>query len=296
MPADKTQFQQAEYTMGYSEHETRRLQLQAKIYQPHSQHLLSLAGIGPGMRVIDIGCGAGDVSILAARLVGPSGTVLGVDSDPAILAVARQRAASAHLDNVSFQHAELPDVVLEQPVDALIGRLILMHLPDRTAAVRTLSRLVRPGGIVTFQEFNASRTRTVPYCPVVMQGGGWVIQAFARAGVPSDLGESLPSLLREAGLRVSGTAVEIPSGGTDSDAFRHLTATVGSLSPLMEKLGVATREEIDIDTLADRMTAEADALGAWLYLPELVGAWAITPLSVRKPARLHHSRDRSVRA
>lgn len=95
------------YVLGRSTAETERLQLQASVLAPHSAHLLRLAGIASGMRVLDIGCGAGDVSLLLAELVGPHGAVIGVDLDPAMLELARARTARAGLDNVSYVEADL---------------------------------------------------------------------------------------------------------------------------------------------------------------------------------------------
>ncbi|MEU7467490.1 methyltransferase domain-containing protein [Streptomyces sp. NPDC044984] len=77
-----------ECILGRSDEETRRLEAQSLLYAPHSEHLLRLAGIEPGMRVLDVGCGTGELTALAARLVGPSGHVTGVDSDPRMLATA----------------------------------------------------------------------------------------------------------------------------------------------------------------------------------------------------------------
>src|SRR5688500_3219381 len=80
------------YLMGYSEAERRRLIEQAALFRPVTERFLVEAGIGPGMRVLDVGCGVGDVSLLLGELVGPKGAVIGVDRDPRALALARQRA------------------------------------------------------------------------------------------------------------------------------------------------------------------------------------------------------------
>ena len=73
------------YALGYSTEETARLEKQAHLWNASTRGLFKEAGIGAGMKVLDIGSGAGDVALLAADLVGPSGTVIGVDSDPAVL-------------------------------------------------------------------------------------------------------------------------------------------------------------------------------------------------------------------
>jgi len=67
--------------MGYTQHELERVMFQARLLWPMTQRLLHHAGIVPGMRVLDVGSGAGDVALLAAELVGPSGSVIGIDRD-----------------------------------------------------------------------------------------------------------------------------------------------------------------------------------------------------------------------
>ena len=108
---------------------------------------LSEAGVGPGMRVLDVGTGAGPVALIAARLVGPTGSVVGLDRDGRRLVRARTAAAAAGLDNVTFVEGTVEDAELGA-FDAVIGRRVLMHLPDPEGALRTLAEaLVLPSGL-----------------------------------------------------------------------------------------------------------------------------------------------------
>jgi ubiquinone/menaquinone biosynthesis C-methylase UbiE len=264
------------YVLSRSPGETRRLQLQAQFYAPHTNELLRMAGIRPGMRILDAGCGAGDVSMEAARIAEASGSVLGVDADHEILAVARRRVAGAGLSNVSFEQASVPDVPLGAEVDAVIGRLILVHLDDPAAALRAMSRLVVPGGVVAFQDFNVSRARSVPEVPLMTRCVGWICAALRAGGRNPDTGERLISIFRRAALPVPVVKAAIPAT-TDPAACELAAATVVSLLPMIEKAGVATREEIDPDTLAERLWADVSAADAVIVLPELVGAWARVP-------------------
>src|SRR5262245_23674621 len=95
------------YPLGYSEVEFRRLEGQGAFLRDLTEDVLRSAGVGPGMRVLDIGCGVGDVSLLAGKLVGPSGTVLGIDRSLDGLAIARRRSAIAGLHWVRFATADL---------------------------------------------------------------------------------------------------------------------------------------------------------------------------------------------
>src|ERR1043165_9895335 len=133
----------ARYAMGYDDRERRRLQLQASIINPVTDQLLRRAGLGAGMRGLDVGSGVGDVAILAARIVGSAGSVTACDLDEKALAVLRERAASEGLTNISTLTGDLHALALPHDVDAVTGRHILIHLPDPLAVVRLAADLVK---------------------------------------------------------------------------------------------------------------------------------------------------------
>src|SRR4051812_47055852 len=138
------------YALGYSDGELRRLEMQGALIHDLTEDVLTRAAIEPGMRVLDIGCGVGDVSLLAGRLVGPSGTVLGVDRSAEAVVTATRRAAAADMGWVRFARAELDAFTPNEAFDAVIGRLVLMYLPDPVATLRRLKNCLRPGGILAF--------------------------------------------------------------------------------------------------------------------------------------------------
>jgi 2-polyprenyl-3-methyl-5-hydroxy-6-metoxy-1,4-benzoquinol methylase len=262
------------YVLNRTSTETARLRLQADVLAPHSAHLFRMAGITAGMRVLDIGSGAGDVSMLLADLVGPTGSVTGVDIDPGVVAVARERAAAAGLANVSFLNTDIAGLRLDEPVDALVGRLILIHLTEPVATVRALRKWVRPGGVITFQDFNISRCRAVPATPLVTACVDWIVDAVRAGGRIPDTGDQVPLILRDAGLSVRGVATAGPAGRTDSINAEYLGESVRSFLPLILAQGVATESEVDIETLTGRLAGELKERGSTFWAPELVGAWA----------------------
>jgi SAM-dependent methyltransferase len=271
------------YVFGRSPDETRRLLLQSEIYAPATEHLLRRAGIAPGMRVLDVGCGAGDVTLAIARLVGPAGSALGVDANPDVLDEARKRAADEGLDNASFTVATLPRVELDEPVDALVGRLIIAHLPDRVNAVRELTKLVRPGGVVTFQDAVVTGVvRSEPAVPLYGRIVDWCLAAMRLAGADPEAGLVVPEIMTEAGLadvesEAATTAAEAPDPAAFERTVEHVLLSFMSLRPLILKHGLATAEEVDLDALRTRLHEELAAAGAVPYSPNLVGAWARVP-------------------
>ena len=90
--------------------------------------------------------------MLAARLVGPSGQVVAIERDPKSIAKASARATDAGFHNVSFNESNVNEILDEQPFDAAVGRFILMYLPNPVATLRSISQVVRPGGVFVFQE------------------------------------------------------------------------------------------------------------------------------------------------
>ena len=140
------------YLLGEASAEHDRLVRQSALFHPLTDRLFREAGIGSGQRVLDVGSGVGDVALLAARLVGPSGAVVGVERDPKALAIAASRAADAGLANVSFIQAEIEGVSAEQLFDAVVGRFIVEYLPNAGEVVRSLAGLLRSGGVMAFQD------------------------------------------------------------------------------------------------------------------------------------------------
>jgi ubiquinone/menaquinone biosynthesis C-methylase UbiE len=180
------------YVLGHADAEVQRLLLQGRLYDDYTEHALRLAGLRPGMRVLDIGCGPGDVSFVAARLVGPTGTVLGVDAAPTMVELARARAREKGLSTVHFTLDAVDTIVPDEPVDAVIGRLILMHLPHPAATLRRLSSFVRPGGVVAFSENDITATRSIPNIPLFGQVAAAIVRAFEAMG--SALRSAIPCI------------------------------------------------------------------------------------------------------
>ena len=118
------------YPLGRSAAETRRLILQHQIYGPLTRQFLVAAGITRGMKVLDLGSGAGDVAMMLADLVGPQGRVVGIDVNGDILDTARRRAAAAGWTNVEFVTGDLEHLDVATDFDAVVGRWILMYLAE----------------------------------------------------------------------------------------------------------------------------------------------------------------------
>ena len=142
------------YVFERSSDEYMRLTRQAALTEAMTDRLFRDAGITPGMRVLDVGSGVGDVALLAARLVGPHGSVVGIDIDGAALQVARARAGTLGLQNLTFNEGDVRSAETGAHFDAAVGRLVLGYLADPAEALRAIAERVHPSGIVAFQELD----------------------------------------------------------------------------------------------------------------------------------------------
>jgi ubiquinone/menaquinone biosynthesis C-methylase UbiE len=265
------------YVLGHSADELARLTRQAAFLDDLTSDVFRRAGLEPGMRVLDAGCGAGDTSLVAARIVGPGGAVLGIDRSAEALDLARRRAASAGLDWVGFAQAELSAFETDLRFDAVVGRMVLVYAADPAATLRALLRHAVPGGVVAFQEMDISRAATVPETPQFRRCMEWVRSLYDRAGLIPDSGSHLGATFRAAGLTPSMSGACKIESGAGGFGYAWLAQTVRSLIPAMVQLGVARPEEVGIETLEDRLRQEAHDSGACLICPLMVGAWAQTP-------------------
>jgi SAM-dependent methyltransferase len=253
--------------------EYERLVRQGSILDPVTRSLLRESGLAPGMRVLDIGSGAGNVARLAAEIVGPTGQVIAVDADPAAVEI-----ASTHntVPNVEFRVADADTLDgIDDGFDAVTGRLVLMYLSNPAAALRGAAARVRPGGLVIMEESDLAYLWASPHTPLWTQVRSWFLEAMEKAEIETRMGPALFSLFGEAGLPSPGLRTgAAASGGPDTLAWGWGNV-VGAAVPLMERFGVATREAVDPATLPQRLVDETITSGGCAIAPLMTGAWAV---------------------
>lgn len=265
-----------QYTMGRSDEETERLIEQSRLYEPITRRFLESAGISSGMRVLDIGSGAGDVALIAAELVGAEGEVVGVDMNPDILQIARHRVQEAGHENVEFLAGDAQDMDLGGQFDAIVGRLVLMYIPDPVAVLKQLLTRLKPGGIVMFQEadFTITRFYHSPETPLFNQLSDWIVEVFDRSGANAAMGLELHRVFIEAGLPEPTLDVGLVLGGAaDWPGYSYVANSFQSVIPLLEHYGIATAEEVDVETIPRRVRDEVVASKRPVLIPPHMGAW-----------------------
>ena len=262
------------YALGSTDAEHERLIWQAERVAPLTERLFREAGIGPGQRVLDLGSGVGDVAMLAARLVGPSGEVVGIERDPRSITRARTRVAEAGLQNVSFIQSDASQITDRKPFDAAVGRFILMWLPDPISVLRQLAQLVRPGGIVAFQEpYWVPVLSLLAPLPLWSVAASLIHQTFQQSGANPELGPALYRVFQEAGLPGPTMRLEMPLG-KNPDIAQWFSDAICSLRPRIEQFNLPLESLGNLDTLSERLEAEVAASNTVVSWLAPVGAWA----------------------
>lgn len=264
------------YALGHSERELERLSIQARLVDPITRRFFVEAGIAPGMRVLDIGSGAGDVVLLAAELVGAEGEVVGTDRSATALAVAKERTDSRSLRNVSFLVGDPSEMTFERPFDAIIGRYVLMFQRDPGAMLRKLKAHVRTGGVVVFHEPDRKGIRSFPPVAAFDRACEMIDETFQQSGTDPRTGLNLYKAFVTAGLPAPLMRSEAVIGGgvNSSDQVHYEMDVARTLSPEMERLGVVKPGEIDFETLADRVLAEVIANHSVIMGRTEIGVWS----------------------
>lgn len=268
----------ASYVLGSTGREHERLSRQARIFNPFTERLFRNAGISRGQRVLDIGSGVGDVAMLVAELVGPTGEVVGVERDANTLTKARSRVAEAQLRNVSFVEADVGQVasskLRSKPFDAVVGRLILEYVSDPAAVLRSLSNLVHSGGIIVFQDcYWAPLLQLTAPLPLWAKCASLIYRAFERSGANINMEHLLYRAFLDAGLPTPKMVIEIPVGDSP-DVRRWVYDLFCTLYPRMHEHNLSTNEVGDLESLLSRLEAELDRTKSFAACIGLIGAWS----------------------
>ncbi|HEU0067777.1 MAG TPA: class I SAM-dependent methyltransferase [Nitrospiraceae bacterium] len=264
------------YALGRSDDEHARLTEQANFLRPLTERLFKKAGIVPGMKVLDVGSGVGDVAFLLAELVGRDGKIVGVDMDGAALEKARKRAEQLKLRNVEFVHGDIRTTALSGPFDAAVGRLVLLYCADPVAALAHIATQVRASGIVAFQEMEMNSIAALATYGDSLLGKvvETVCRTFAAAGVRVHMASELRHTFVKAGLGEPELLGEfVVGGGSDFAGYSWLANTMRSLAPMARKLGILLEPLGDLDTLAQRLRSEAANERRDFWSPPYVGAF-----------------------
>lgn len=227
-----------------------------------TERMLDDAGIAPGMRVLDIGCGPGAVSLMLARRVGHQGHVFAVDQSPRMLELARANAQNAGVSNLTFIEGGFDVGFAERgTLDAAVGRRVLMYQTDAARAVAQLAGVIRQGGVIAFHEHDMveiSDDRTS--LPLHDRVRSWLREMLRREGANMHMGFELHSALSAAGLVVERVRAE--ANVLTPTAGYPVATIIRAVLPRLLQHGIVTEADVDVETLDDRLAAERKAARA----------------------------------
>jgi SAM-dependent methyltransferase len=266
------------YPLPSTDEERMRLAAQALMMNPLTRRLFAAAGLAEGMRVLDVGSGAGDVALLAREFVGETGAVVGYDRDAAQIAYARERAEKAGFTNVSFVEADTDAFQSDAPFDAAVGRFTLMYHPDMDAALTAIAGHVRTGGVLAFHEWQLwDDPGAWPHTWPPMKGSDFqtrlhtIVRTMAASGVNLFAGAALVAGLSEFGNTQAWAEQNVTFG---AGALEPSLALLRSALPRAEALGLIAPGDIDIEAMRVEARQHSAQCTPVAISPTQVLAWA----------------------
>ena len=218
-------------------------------------------GITPGARVLDVGCGNGDLSRFVAGLAGPGGEVVAIDRSEQALAVAQATDADLGVAHIQYRavdlSGDLPDL---GRFDAIVGRRVLMYLPDAAKALERLATMANLNAVLAFQEHaRTALPAGLGDLALHRQLYDWNWSTVKAEGGDVGLALRLAELMQQLGLSVEEAGGEAILLNPNQPSF--LPTLMQAMLPRIVERGIATVEQIDLDTLAERLKEEHRAAG-----------------------------------
>jgi SAM-dependent methyltransferase len=261
------------YALATGEAADYRLRLLHGLYGPGTRRLLLEAGLRPGMRAADLGCGVGMVTALLAELVGPDGQVTGIDASAAQLAQASERLQSRS-PNIRFVEASATATGLPPAsFDFVYSRFLLIHLPEPARALDEMHALLKPGGILVCEDGDLTSAGSEPPSALDAFADLWG-RLGPKRGVDYTLGRRLFRMVQAAGFPTPEVAFNQPVLAR-GEQKRLLELSVAEAGPAFVEEGLITREDL-AHTVAEmrRLSADETVLAV---MPRMTQVWARKP-------------------
>jgi len=269
--------QEQEYELGTDAVEDARLGFQHQVWAGPTTAAWERAGFGPGDALLDVGCGPGYGTMDLARLVGPTGSLLGVDVSRRFLDHLEGRARTAGVRHVRTQlaHAETMDVG-EGWADGAFARWVLCFSPDPAAVVRHVARALKPGGRFLALDYMRYDTFTIsPQNAVIDKVIGVITDTFRGDAAEPDVGRVLPRLMLDAGLELREVQPLVRIARPGTALWEWPGSFFRSYLPRLEAQGTLTPDEhrAFTEAWAERSADPA----AFLLTPAIVSVIGVKP-------------------
>src|SRR5262245_6084095 len=222
------------YVLGHSDQELARLSRQANFIDPPTRQFFREAGLSLGMRVLDVGSGAGHTAFIAAELVGSTGEVIGTDRSLDAIKKAQATADTRGLRTVAFRHGNPAAMTFEHPFDAVVGRYVLLYNLDQPSMLRRLAKHLRSGGVMIFQEPTMHFAQSLPPVDLYERCRRWYMEGMRAGGAQIDTAYRMHAIFLAAGLPPPTMTMHVPIGGAPSifESLHDLANIIPTLFPL----------------------------------------------------------------
>jgi ubiquinone/menaquinone biosynthesis C-methylase UbiE len=264
-----------DYVLGTHDDEVARLGLQHRVWRPAVTECWQRVGITHGWRVLDVGAGPGYATADLAEIVGPTGSVLGIERSSRFLDAARERCLRRGLTNVEFREADLMEVSLGPlGFDACWCRWVACFVSSPEKLIANIAGALRPGGLAIFHEYSDYETfRFMPVRPALERFAREVMESWRASGGEPNVARALPQLLREAGMRVLEIHPHVRTVAPRDYAWQWPASFIEINVARLQELGRLTETEGE-EVLREFQAANAD--------PQ---SWFTTPLFLEIIAR-----------
>ena len=274
--AAATDTQRGEYSLATGAWAVRRLVILHNIYGPFGRKILLRAGLKPGMKVADFGCGVGMVSRMLAEIVGPPGAVVGIDASLEQVEQARQLCRKTGLNNTAFLGADATKTDLPNDwFDLVYCRYLLLHLPDPDACLLEMRRVLKPGGMIVIEDGDLATATSLP--PTALDA---FANLFTRLGptrgVDYSVANRLHQIVKAAGFPDLQMEIHQPAFA-DGENRLLLKLSVEEAGPAFVSAGLITPAQLK-RTLTAMQTATDDP-EVVVLMPRMSAVWARKPAS-----------------
>ena len=247
-----------------------RLRVLSRVMWPSTLNLLQRAGIRGGMRCLDIGCGGGDVSRELAKLVGPGGSVVGMDIDEVKIGIAREETAALGIANLEFRACNLCETEPQPEFDFVYARFLLTHLTDPDAMLAKIRSALLPGGALVVADIDFRGYFSYPESPALARYVALYTEAVKRRGGDANIGPRLPGMLAASGFENIQMSLAQPAG-LDGEVKLITPLTMENIADAVIAEGLASR--VEIDQIVDELYTYARTPGTVGCAPRIVEVW-----------------------
>jgi SAM-dependent methyltransferase len=253
-----------------ADHGAQRLAVLGRVKWPTTIALLRRLGMRSGMQVLDAGCGSGAVTLALARMVGPSGRVVGFDHNKAVLRWAMDAATRQGVEQVTFCTADVHDLEAEDRYDLVFARFLLSRLPDPEETVARMVRALRPGGMLVVEDEEQAGQFCHPSDDAFARYVALYEAVLRRRGGDPDLGPRLADVFEARGL--VGVGLDVVQPALRRGEGKELPAlTMAHIAPELEAYGLAHDDEVDALTESlERIAGDGTTV---VGLPRVYQVW-----------------------